>query len=152
MQGCPFDHLIKIDDINNASNTEFKSFGKREFVEPITASVNHHFPRGIPVIEFCDILFKRNLFLEQRRIFFILGGQFSVPGRVIKNRCLGFYRFLLDILSKSKNPIEGHVMERIWHIIFNENIEDRFTGYFKIRNRCSDSRGNSIFMDNIFIE
>jgi len=136
LQGNPFDHLITIDDINNASNEGFKSFGKRNFTEPITASVNKHFPRGIPVIEFCDILFKRNIFLEQREISFILGGQFSVSGRCIKNRCLGFYRFLLDAVGHNKNPIEGHIMERIWHIVFNENVEDRFTEYFKKRDLC----------------
>ena len=31
------------------------------------------------------------------------------------------YERLLDILSKSKNPIEGHYMERLWCYIFTKN-------------------------------
>ena len=32
-----------------------------------------------------------------------------------------FYERLLDILSKSQNPIEGHYMERLWCYIFTKN-------------------------------
>ena len=135
LQGRPFDHLITVDDINNATDEGFKSFGNRHFQEPLTASVNNFFPGGIPVIEFCDLLFKRNVFVEQGRISFLLGGQFAVSGARIKKRCIKFYKFVASHLN-TPNPLEGHIMERIWGLIFDDTLEDRFTSYDKARKRA----------------
>ena len=41
---------------------------------------------------------------------------------VIKQHSLDFYSQLLDILSRHKNPIEGHYMERLWCYIFTKNF------------------------------
>jgi len=49
------------------------------------------------------------------------GGCFGVSKRKILQWELGFYENLLEILSKHKNPIEGHYMERLWCYIFTKN-------------------------------
>ena len=49
------------------------------------------------------------------------GGCFAVKREQILQHNIIFYKRLLDILSKSKNPIEGHYMERLWCYIFTKN-------------------------------
>ena len=49
------------------------------------------------------------------------GGCFAVKKELILKYNIIFYERLLDILSKSKNPIEGHYMERLWCYIFTKN-------------------------------
>ena len=49
------------------------------------------------------------------------GGCFAVKKETILQHDLIFYKKLLNILSKSKNPIEGHYMERLWCYIFTRN-------------------------------
>ena len=49
------------------------------------------------------------------------GGCFAVKKELILKYNIIFYEKLLDILSKSKNPIEGHYMERLWCYIFTKN-------------------------------
>ncbi len=49
------------------------------------------------------------------------GGCFAVKKETILQHKVNFYEALLDILSKSKNPIEGHYMERLWCYIFTQN-------------------------------
>ena len=48
-------------------------------------------------------------------------GCFAVKREIIQQHNLVFYQELLDILSKNKNPIEGHYMERLWCYIFTKN-------------------------------
>ena len=49
------------------------------------------------------------------------GGCFAVKKEKILQHSIFFYEELLDILSKHKNPIEGHYMERLWCYIFTKN-------------------------------
>ena len=49
------------------------------------------------------------------------GGCFAVKKEMILQHNINFYKNLLNILSKSKNPIEGHYMERLWCYIFTRN-------------------------------
>ena len=39
----------------------------------------------------------------------------------IKKYELKFYKELIEFLNKSKNPIEGHYMERLWRYMFTKN-------------------------------
>ena len=48
-------------------------------------------------------------------------GCFAVKKELILQHNIIFYERLLDILSKSQNPIEGHYMERLWCYIFTKN-------------------------------
>ncbi len=49
------------------------------------------------------------------------GGCFAVKKEKILQYNIQFYKDLLDVLSKNKNPIEGHYMERLWCYIFTKN-------------------------------
>ena len=49
------------------------------------------------------------------------GGCFAVKKEKILQYDVCFYKKLLNILKKSKNPIEGHYMERLWCYIFTRN-------------------------------
>ncbi len=48
-------------------------------------------------------------------------GCFAVKKKVILQYDISFYKDLLDILGKHKNPIEGHYMERLWCYLFTQN-------------------------------
>ena len=48
-------------------------------------------------------------------------GCFAVKREIIQQHNLVFYQELLDILSKNKNPIEGHYLERLWCYMFTKN-------------------------------
>ncbi len=48
-------------------------------------------------------------------------GCFAVKKENILMNDINFYKELLTILGKSKNPIEGHYMERLWCYIFTRN-------------------------------
>ena len=50
------------------------------------------------------------------------GGCFAVKKDNIRRYSLSFYSELLDILSKHRNPIEGHYMERLWCYLFTKNL------------------------------
>ncbi len=49
------------------------------------------------------------------------GGCFAVKKENIRNYELNFYKYLLRILEKHKNPIEGHYLERLWCYMFTNN-------------------------------
>tara|TARA_B100000989_G_scaffold133506_1_gene99177 strand:+ start:7373 stop:8074 length:702 start_codon:yes stop_codon:yes gene_type:complete len=59
------------------------------------------------------------------------GGCFAVKKKSILQHNIIFYERLLDILSKSKNPIEGHYMERLWCYIFTKN-KPLFNSYIDV--------------------
>jgi len=48
-------------------------------------------------------------------------GCFAVKREIIRQHDITFYKKLLEILGKNKNPIEGHYMERLWCYIFTKN-------------------------------
>ena len=50
------------------------------------------------------------------------GGCFAIKKELIKKYDKDFYLNLLEILSKNKNPIEGHYMERLWCYMFTKEI------------------------------
>ena len=59
------------------------------------------------------------------------GGCFAVKKETICQHNIIFYEKLLNLLSKSKNPIEGHYMERLWCYIFTRN-KPLFDSYLDI--------------------
>ena len=48
-------------------------------------------------------------------------GCFAVKSETIRQHNVAFYKKLLKILSKNKNPIEGHYLERLWCYMFTKN-------------------------------
>ena len=63
------------------------------------------------------------------------GGCFAVKKEKILQYDLSFYEELLNILKASKNPIEGHYMERLWCYMFtkNELLFDSIIDVFKTK-------------------
>ena len=63
------------------------------------------------------------------------GGCFAVKREAIHLNKLIFYKKLLKVLSKHKNPIEGHYMERLWCYIFTRNrpLFDSYLDVFKTK-------------------
>ena len=63
------------------------------------------------------------------------GGCFAVKREAIHLNELIFYKKLLKVLSKHKNPIEGHYMERLWCYIFTRNrpLFDSYLDVFKTK-------------------
>ena len=49
------------------------------------------------------------------------GGCFAVKKELILSHKLSFYQNLLETVSKHKNPIEGHYLERLWCYMFTKN-------------------------------
>ena len=138
LHGQPFKpHNVTIEQINSVGKiSDYTPFGNMVFEhEGVLGPIGNNFPRGIPLYEFCDMLFKDGPVNKEYTNRFYLGGQFAVPGYLILNRDVQFYKFMQRALLK-KNPIEGHIMERIWHIIFDGKTQDRFTVYAKSRGAC----------------
>ena len=66
--------------------------------------------------------FSENLFPNIPKIVATsYGGCFAIKKDLIKKYELSFYSKLLDKLSKHKNPIEGHYLERLWCYMFTKN-------------------------------
>ena len=66
--------------------------------------------------------FSKKLFNDIPYIFpTSYGGCFAVTKNAIQQNNQEFYFELLSILSKNKNPMEGHYMERLWCYIFTKN-------------------------------
>ena len=63
------------------------------------------------------------------------GGCFAVKREAIHLNEIIFYKKLLKLLSKHKNPIEGHYMERLWCYIFTRNrpLFDSYLDVFKTK-------------------
>ena len=59
------------------------------------------------------------------------GGCFAVKKEKIYRHNIEFYKYLLNILNKNKNPIEGHYLERLWCYIFTKNATI-YQSYFDI--------------------
>ncbi len=137
LQGHPFEpHIVNIKEINDVGPVDkFTPFGHYVFKETCRGPVNQKFPKGIPILEFCELLFKDGPIGRRSLNKFTLGAQFAVPGHLILYRDVNFYKFVNRCLLK-KNPIEGHIMERIWHIVFDGNTQDRFTLYKDSRKSC----------------
>ena len=49
------------------------------------------------------------------------GGCFAIKKEIIRSYEISFYIKLLEELNYSKNPIEGHYMERLWCYMFTKN-------------------------------
>ena len=137
LQGHPFEpHIVNIKEINDAGPVaRFTPFGHYVFREGPRGPVNKQFPIGIPIVAFCELIFKDGPIRANSFNRFNLGAQFAVSGELILYRDVNFYKFINRCLLK-KNPIEGHVMERIWHIIFDGKTQDRFTTYKNSRESC----------------
>lgn len=75
------------------------------------------------VMTFSDFwsIFSENK-INYNKIIWSHGAIFSVNKEIIKNKPLGFYIYLNNIVNTHRNPEEGHYFERCWYYIFNTVI------------------------------
>ncbi len=143
LQGNPFDHGVGVEQLEDTIGP--CELGGQRWVEPLTGVSNEYFPAGIPLSEFCEMIFVDNPFKNEDwykawRDEGISVGCFSITGASIfcaygikiKSRCKEFYKFL-NMYAQSLNPLEGHIMERIWKYILYTDIKDKITEYSKKR-------------------
>ena len=128
LQGNPFEHGVSFEVLQKCEHPEY--FGKR-YSEPGMGIYNKYFPVGFPSSKFCDMIFLENPF-KSEYIEIKYGANFCASGKMIKKRCKNFYIFLSTYLE-TLNPIEGHIMERIWSFILFTDIKDKMTEYSKLR-------------------
>ena len=130
LQGSPFEHYMSFEDLKGCNGPQY--FG-RKFIEVSEGITSPYFPIGFPGKKFCDMFFLENPFpSENQYVPVIYGANFCASGEMIKKRCKEFYQFL-DIYAQTLNPIEGHIMERIWVYILFTDIKDKITEYSKSR-------------------
>lgn len=133
LQGDPFYHGFTLQTLEQKFINDYTPFFKKKGFEFIDGPINKDFPSGLPFSLFIDLLFSN--IQKGRSRFFYPAAQFAVKGSCIKNRDVHFYKILFDMLQKL-NPIEAHLLERSWHIIFNNQVKDRFTEYYNKRTEC----------------
>ena len=129
-QGNPFVHGVDVQRIRDTYTP--CSLGQISWLESTIGVSNKYFPSGLPVKEFCEMVFVDSPFGEENSHVINGGAIFSTYGLNIKNRCKEFYEFL-NMYAQSLNPLEGHVMERIWRYILFTNVKDKITEYSKKR-------------------
>ena len=119
------------------SKQNFIPFGNI-FNEIAGSRLGNNFPNGLPIVEFCKMLFT-NVNIERGvSIKYFTGAQFSVTGSCVKNRHVEFYKFI-KVYNASFNPIEAHLLERLWETIFNDKIVDNISNYEKSKVKCLEN-------------
>jgi len=147
LQGNPFDHSFDLSLLQKHldSKQNFIPFGNR-FAEVVGSRLGNDFPNGLPIIEFCKMLFSRVNIERGSFIKYYPGAQFSVTGSCIKNRHVEFYKFIKAYNARF-NPLEAHLLERLWETIFNDKIVDNISNYEKSKAKCLENAvwgGNKI--------
>lgn len=75
----------------------------------------------------------------------VWGANFSVSKKLIKNKPIEFYKYLLRFVNYHYNPEEGHFFERSWNLIFNNKIKlKKKIGYINIHQNINDNLLNKI--------
>ena len=129
LQGNPFEHGVDLEKIEKAYTP--CELGAIRWLESTSGVSNKYFPSGLPVKEFCEMIFVESPFESDTHS--ICGGAlFCCYGLNIKKRCKQFYEFL-NMYAESLNPLEGHIMERIWKYIMFTDVKDKITEYSKKR-------------------
>lgn len=117
-QAKPFDHCNSfIEEINNLDeNISFKEFSNALLVVRNYKCSNHNCLQIKPT---CDKIFKNC----PETFYFSPGALFAVSKNQIHKRSLEFYKKCIRLVDYSIHPNEGYVFERVWRLIFDENIE-----------------------------
>ena len=65
----------------------------------------------------------------------VWGANFSVSKKIIQDKPIEFYKYLLRFVNYHYNPEEGHFFERSWNLILNNKINlKKKIGYININN------------------
>jgi len=123
IQAHPFDHCPRaikvIQDIINKKTLfdGYQSFPT--FILPIHNLMCKSLPNILDIKRICE-----EIFINPPNLFHAwTNGLFVVSKSTILMRSKNFYKKCLGYLDHSSDPIEGHVFERIWGLIFNNDIK-----------------------------
>lgn len=119
LQGNPFDHspniIYTLNEYIVDKDLDFGfSFLTEKFFHCNLSGCPSH--PGLPLIEIYEKLFNE----RHENMEFIFGGgaQFVVSKQCIRKRPREIYLTIVEMLQNDINPIEGYVIERFHHIIF----------------------------------
>ena len=121
LQGQPFDHTPYLECI--LASDEWKKPFHVMSANIFNLIVNQeHNPYNMYGLY--STIFNRKK--KELSFWFGAGAQFCVSRATIHSRPKEFYEKIYAILARDVNPIEGHVIERFWPMIFlGENLEER---------------------------
>lgn len=125
-QGDPIFHdsifTEKINRLNlNELDVSKPLFFGASGVEGVYGNNYHKHPNGLPMYYFLDLLFNIKC-KPSDELNINYGAIFLVSKKLIHNRPRNFYKFLLNLLSSEKDPIEGYIIERLWSFIFDSTL------------------------------
>jgi hypothetical protein len=121
LQGHPFDHspdlFLQLKNIQarvkNSQKIDFEYLSKEK--AKFTLDRCPFTGTRLPMRKIYQDLFGKT---SDAEFEFGLGAQFVVSGKTIRRHEKAFYEKMRDLLSYDSNPIEGHVVERFWQLVF----------------------------------
>ena len=122
LQGYPFDHSPNLmNDLNkyivNTNRPVGFEYISDHFVKCNLSGCRYN--RKAPLRDIYETLF--GIRIENMPFRFAVGAQFIVSKQQILKRPREFYLKIVNMLSYSPNPIEGHVIERFQPFIFSDD-------------------------------
>jgi hypothetical protein len=123
LQGYPFDHSPNLINVLNKYRTEANRPIGFEYISDHFVNCNLsgcRYNRKAPLRDVYEALFGKRI--ENMPFRFAVGAQFIVSKEQILKRSREFYLKIVEMLSYSVNPIEGHVIERFQSLIFSDNV------------------------------
>ena len=136
-QANPFDHvkdfLVQVIKPKNydVNPFYFNHIGNHDinfYYEPM----ERIHPIGLPVYNFYYHLFCDTYMLKMPQS---RNSMMIIPVKNILFRSVNFYKYLLQYLQKFKNPLEGHIFERLWIPIFDGTTKDWISHYYSQRQK-----------------
>jgi hypothetical protein len=121
VQANPFDHCSGALDFINNLNIETKELYYKSFPTFTWPIINYDCNLKIPEYtqKICNTLFDKHPHTFDAWCC----GMFVVSKNMIRFRSKKFYEKCIEYLNWSNNPIEGHIFERLWTLIFDQSIQ-----------------------------
>lgn len=122
LQGYPFDHSPNLINVLNKYSVDKNRPTGFEYISNHFVNCNIsgcRYNRKAPLRDIYEKLFGKRI--ENMPFRFAVGAQFIVSKQQILKRSREFYLKIVDMLSHSPNPIEGHVIERFQPFIFSDD-------------------------------
>jgi hypothetical protein len=128
LQGNPYDHSLKIDELINSSYDIVKH--KNINFAYLSEKIYYTNFNGCPHLPTIGLhLHTKHVFyklfgkiIEEQQILFGGGAQFIVSRERIHSRPRELYLKIIKILEYHVNPVEGHVIERLHRFIFTNKF------------------------------
>lgn len=140
LQGHPYDHEIPKGNIkkfivdyfeNRHEDTRFFSFNSDTFFIDKNGYPTRR-PIPLPIGAMYEKIFTEK---SSPEVFtWNPGACFYASKKSIKDNQLENYKIMMELLSKSSNPVEGHCAERMWRTLFEGCSEKKIIDIYKDEN------------------